>query len=183
VRTAGCRTFIVHARKAWLDGLSPKQNREVPPLRYPVVHALKRTSPDLTVILNGGITTLAECLGQLGQVDGVMLGREAYHNPWLLAAVDPTLFGETAPVASRAQAVERLIPYVEARCAEGVPVSAMTRHILGLYQGVPGARLWRRTLSENVHRPGTGPEVIRDALACVEGRGAGSRDPEARLVA
>jgi tRNA-dihydrouridine synthase A len=178
VRAAGCRTLIIHARKAWLDGLSPKENREVPPLRYPVVHALKREFPDLTIVVNGGIANIEACARQLEHVDGVMVGREAYYNPWLLASIDPVLFGEPAPVASRAEVVERLMPYVMARCAEGVPVSAITRHILGLYQAVPGARLWRRTLSEQVHRPGTGPEVIRAALAHVEDR----KDDE-RLVA
>jgi len=183
VRNAGCDTFIVHARKAWLDGLSPKENREVPPLRYPVVHELKRQFPDLTVVVNGGIKTLDECAAHLQHVDGVMLGREAYYNPWLLASVDPVLFGEPAPVASRAEVVERLIPYVEAQRSLGVPVPAITRHILGLYQAVPGARLWRRTLSENVHRPGTGPEVIQEALAWVEWGHATPPVADARLVA
>ncbi len=183
VRTAGCHTLVIHARKAWLDGLSPKENREVPPLRYPVVHALKRDFPDLTVVVNGGLATLAECPEHLEHVDGVMLGREAYYNPWLLAAVDPVLFGEPAPVASRVDAVERLMPYVEAQLAEDVPLSAITRHMLGLYQAVPGARSWRRTLSENVHRPGAGTELIRAALACVEGRAASALHQDTRLVA
>jgi tRNA-dihydrouridine synthase A len=183
VRGAGCDTFIVHARKAWLDGLSPKENREVPPLRYPVVHELKREFPALTVVVNGGIKTIDECTAHLQHVDGVMLGREAYYNPWLLASVDPVLFGEPAPVAARAEVVERLIPYVEAQRAQGVPVSAITRHILGLYQAVPGARLWRRTLSEKVHRPGTGPEVLREALAWVEWGHATAPVTDARLVA
>lgn len=181
VRTAGCRTLIIHARKAWLDGLSPKENREIPPLRYPVVHALKRDFPELTIVVNGGISTVEACAEQLRDVDGVMLGREAYYNPWLLASVDPVLFGESAPVASRSEVVERFMPYVIARHREGVPVSAMTRHILGLYQAVPGARLWRRTLSEQVHRPGTGPEVIRAALAHVESRSDKTNSDE-RLV-
>lgn len=168
VRSAGCRTFIIHARKAWLDGLSPKENREVPPLRYPVVHALKRDFPDLTIVVNGGIASIEAGAQQLEHVDGVMLGREAYYNPWLLASVDPVLFGEPAPVATRAEVVERFMPYVIARHREGVPVPAMTRHMLGLYQSVPGARLWRQTLSEGTRRPSAGPDTIEYALSHVE---------------
>lgn len=183
VRTAGCRTLIIHARKAWLDGLSPKENREIPPLRYPVVHALKRDFPELTIVINGGLSTIEACAEQLREVDGVMLGREAYYNPWMLASVDPVLFGESAPVVSREEVVERFMPYVIARHREGVPVSAMTRHILGLYQAVPGARLWRRTLSEQVHRPGTGPEVIRAAVAHVESRSDNANSDETLATA
>ncbi len=166
----GCGILIVHARKAWLDGLSPKENRTLPPLRHDVVHALKRAHPGLTIVLNGGLVDLAEAKSHLAQVDGVMLGREAYYNPWLLARVDPELFGERAPVASRAEAVERFLPYIARELAQGTPLSAMARHLIGLYQAVPGARAWRRTLSENVHRPGSGLDVVRQALDCVASR-------------
>jgi tRNA-dihydrouridine synthase A len=168
VRTAGCATLIVHARKAWLDGLSPKENREIPPLRYDVVHALKRAHPELEIVLNGGLTALDQCRDHLRGLDGVMLGREAYYNPWLLAGVDPELFGEPPPLRSRREAVQRLLPYLERETARGTPVAAVTRHLLGLYHGMPGARLWRRTLSENAHRPGAGPALLVEALRCVE---------------
>jgi tRNA-dihydrouridine synthase A len=168
VKAAGCTTLIVHARKAWLDGLSPKENREIPPLRYEVVHALKRAHPDLEIVLNGGLTTLDQCREHLGGVDGVMLGREAYYNPWLLAGVDPELFGEPAPARARREVVQRLLPYLEAEFARGTPLSAVTRHLLGLYHAMPGARLWRRTLSEEVHRIGAGPALLVEALRRVE---------------
>jgi len=160
----GCRTLIVHARKAWLDGLSPRENREIPPLRPEVVHALKRSRPGLGVVINGGLASIADCERELAHVDGVMLGRAAYYDPWLLAAVDPALFGEAAPVVERAQAVEAFLPHVARELAQGTPLSAMTRHLLGLYQAVPGARAWRRTLSERAPRPGAGLDVIRAAL-------------------
>jgi tRNA-dihydrouridine synthase A len=168
VKAAGCTTLIVHARKAWLDGLSPKENREIPPLRYEVVHALKRAHPDLEIVLNGGLTTLDQCREHLGGVDGVMLGREAYYNPWLLAGVDPELFGEPAPARARREVVQRLLPYLEAEFARGTPLAAVTRHLLGLYHAMPGARLWRRTLSEEVHRIGAGPALLVEALRRVE---------------
>jgi tRNA-dihydrouridine synthase A len=167
VHAAGCTTFVVHARNAWLDGLSPKENREIPPLRHGVVHALKRKRPQLDVVINGGLTTLSQCREHLQQVDGVMLGREAYYTPWLLASVDPELFGVAAPVTSPAEAIERLIPYFEREIAAGTPPAAITRHLLGLFQAVPGARAWRRTLSEEIHRPGAGVATLRKALACV----------------
>jgi tRNA-dihydrouridine synthase A len=168
VKAAGCTTLIVHARKAWLDGLSPKENREIPPLRYEVVHALKRAHPDLEIVLNGGLTTLDQCREHLGGVDGVMLGREAYYNPWLLAGVDPELFGEPAPARARREVMQRLLPYLEAEFARGTPLAAVTRHLLGLYHAMPGARLWRRTLSEEVHRIGAGPALLVEALRRVE---------------
>ena len=174
---AGVRVLVIHARKAWLDGLSPKENREVPPLRYEVVHALKAAFPDCTLVVNGGITTLEQCRAQLALVDGVMLGREAYYNPWLLQSVDPALFGEPAPVASISEAVDQLLPYLETQFAAGVPLSAVTRHVLGLVQGVPGARQWRRTLSERVHQPGATPALLLEALAHV--RGALAAEPPA----
>jgi tRNA-dihydrouridine synthase A len=166
VADAGCDTFIIHARKAWLDGLSPKENREIPPLRYDIVHTLKRDFPRLTVVLNGGLTTVEEIEPQLAHVDGVMVGREAYQNPYFLTEIERRLFAG-APPPDRREIVEAYLPYVAGRLAEGVPLSRMTRHILGLYQGQRGARAWRRHLSEAAHTPGAGVEVIRDALGRV----------------
>ncbi|HEX7007194.1 MAG TPA: tRNA dihydrouridine(20/20a) synthase DusA [Alphaproteobacteria bacterium] len=165
VRDAGCRTFIVHARKAWLQGLSPKQNREIPPLRHDVVHRLKRDFPELGIVINGGIATLDDAAAHLAHVDGVMIGRAAYHNPYLLAAADRVLFGETRAAPGREAVVEAMIPYAAEQRARGVPLSAITRHMLGLFNGEPGARAWRRTLSEQAHRAGAGVEVIERALA------------------
>ncbi|MCG5494673.1 tRNA dihydrouridine(20/20a) synthase DusA [Ectothiorhodospira variabilis] len=167
VASAGCQLFIVHARKAWLQGLSPKQNREIPPLCYERVHQLKADFPHLAIIINGGLTTLDACQTQLEHVDGVMVGREAYYNPGILADVDRLLYGEQGPVPTPHEVVERFVPYVEARLAEGVPLQAMTRHILGLFPGMPGARAWRRHISENAHRDGAGVEVILEALGKV----------------
>jgi tRNA-dihydrouridine synthase A len=167
VQGAGCRTFIIHARKAWLEGLSPKENREIPPLRYDVVHRLKADFPQLTIILNGGLKDLDTMAEELARLDGVMLGREAYHNPYLLAEVDRRFYGDGHRVPSRHEVVARFLPYVAARLPEGVPLQAMTRHILGLFQGQPGARAWRRHLSENAHRRGAGVEVIEQAAALV----------------
>ncbi|WP_116364491.1 tRNA dihydrouridine(20/20a) synthase DusA [Parahaliea mediterranea] len=167
VADAGCEVFIVHARKAWLQGLSPKENREIPPLNYPWVYQLKRDMPALTVVINGGIQTLDECQRHLEQVDGVMLGREAYQNPWCLAEVDSVLFGMDKPASARDDVVEALLPYVEQQLARGARLNHMTRHILGLYQGVPGARRFRRHLSENAYKPDAGIEVLRDAYALV----------------
>ncbi|MFW5453577.1 tRNA dihydrouridine(20/20a) synthase DusA [Thioalkalivibrio sulfidiphilus] len=169
VQRSGCRTFIIHARKAWLQGLSPRENREVPPLRHDWVYRLKQDFPALEIILNGGVKDLDTVSDALRQVDGVMLGREAYHNPYVLAQVDARFYGDAHPVPSRHQVVERFLPYVEARLAQGVPLQAMTRHILGLFQGVPGARAWRRTISENAHRAGAGVEVIQAAAQRVPG--------------
>jgi tRNA-dihydrouridine synthase A len=167
VAHAGCRTFIVHARKAWLQGLSPKQNREIPPLRYEVVYRLKRDFPALEIVLNGGVKDLGAGLAHLAHVDGVMMGREAYHNPYLLAEVDRLYYGDPHPVPARQAVLEALIPYVESQLAAGVALSHMARHILGLFQGQPGARAWRRHLSEHAHRPGAGIEVLRQAAAVV----------------
>ena len=164
VAAGGCRTFVIHARKAWLNGLSPKANRQVPPLRYDRVRQLKRDFPALTLVLNGGIGDLGAAAAHLAAVDGVMLGRAAYHDPYLLAAVDRQLFGEAAPAPDREAVVEALLPYVERQLAAGVRLNAITRHILGLFQGRPGARIWRRQLSEHAHRRGAGTEVIRRAL-------------------
>ena len=162
---AGCRTFIVHARKAWLEGLSPKENREVPPLDYHLVRALKAERPELEIILNGGLRDLDHALHEAERLDGVMLGRAAYQNPAVLLDVDARVFGATPPSASRADAVEAHIPYIARKLEEGVPLHAMTRHMLGLFNAQPGGRAWRRTLSERAVRRGAGVEVVRDALA------------------
>jgi tRNA-dihydrouridine synthase A len=163
----GCKIFIVHARKAWLQGLSPKENREIPPLRYEDVYRLKRELPQLTIVLNGGIDSLDACETHLRHVDGVMLGRSAYHNPWLLAAADPRLFGAPAPVASRAEAIDALLPYVERHLAAGGTLHHISRHLLGLYHNVPGARSFRRHLS--VHGPrARSIDVLHEALAQVQ---------------
>jgi tRNA-dihydrouridine synthase A len=167
VARAGCRTFVVHARKAWLQGLSPKENRDVPPLNHARVHRLKADRPDLEIVINGGIASLDEAELHLQRVDGVMLGRTAYHDPWVLADVDRRLFGAANPVASRKQALVAWLPYVESELARGVPLNAMTRHVLGLFNGIPGARAFRRHLSENAHRPGAGVEVLARAIELV----------------
>lgn len=164
---AGCRTFIVHARKAWLQGLSPKENRDVPPLNHARVHRLKANQPDLEIVINGGIASLDEVEFHLSRVDGVMLGRTAYHDPWVLADVDRRLFGAANPVNSRKQALLAWLPYVESELARGVPLNAMTRHVLGLFNGLPGARAFRRHLSENAHRPGAGADVLARAVDLV----------------
>ncbi len=164
VAAGGCATFIIHARKAWLHGLSPKENREIPPLRYEVAYQLKRDFPHLTLILNGGLTTLDQAAEQLRKVDGVMIGRAAYDNPYLLADADQRFFDSSAPRLSRRQVVEALLPYLERQLRQDTPLHCITRHILGLFQGVPGARAWRRTLSEQAHQPGAGVEVVEKAL-------------------
>jgi tRNA-dihydrouridine synthase A len=168
VSQAGCTTFIVHARKAWLQGLSPKENREIPPLQYGVVHALKRDFPQYGFVINGGFKTLAQVEHQLGTVDGVMIGREAYQNPWILADADARIFGTDGEPQSRRQVVHRMLPFIAAQHAAGVPVHRITRHMLGLFQGQRGARAWRRHLSEHVHRPDTGAQVIIDALEHID---------------
>ena len=157
VADAGCSHFIVHARKAWLQGLSAKENREVPPLRYELVHRLKQEFPALGVTINGGFTTLDAAAEQLNFVDGVMIGREAYQNPYVLAEADRRFFGDTAPAPTRHEIVERMLSYVEQQVAAGVPLKSITRHILGLFNGQRGARAWRRYLSENAPRFDGGP--------------------------
>lgn len=164
VAATGCKTFIVHARKAWLKGLSPKENREVPPLQYDKVVQLKKDYPELEIIINGGITTLEQSLKLLEQVDGVMLGREIYSNPYLLAEVDQKIYGATTPVASRQQVMEGFMAYAEEQMSQGVRLNYMTRHILGLYQGMPGARRFRRVISEQAHLPNAGIDVLKRAL-------------------
>ena len=165
VTAAGCDALIVHARKAWLQGLSPRENREVPPLRYDVVERLKDDFPALPIAINGRVTTLAQAGALLTRLDGVMIGREAYQNPWVLAGADRVIFGDSNPPPSSHGVLEDYIPYVEQNLSAGIPLNAMTRHILGLFQGRPGARAWRRHLSESAHLPGAGIEVLRAAGA------------------
>lgn len=167
VAAAGCRSFIIHARIALLQGLSPKENREIPPLNYPRVHRVKQQHPELDITINGGIRTLDECRAQLACVDGVMLGREAYHNPWLLHEVDSQLFGAAPDGATRFDIIERFYPYVESQLQRGALLHHLTRHVLGLFLGVPGGKRFRRHLSENATRKGAGLEVLRAAVALV----------------
>ncbi|MGH8442883.1 MAG: tRNA dihydrouridine(20/20a) synthase DusA [Nevskiaceae bacterium] len=168
VAAAGCGTFIVHARKAWLSGLSPKENREIPPLRYETVYRLKQDYPRLQIVINGGIRTLEGCDEHLRNVDGVMLGREAYENPWLMADADVRLFSDAPAHGDRAQVLRRMLPYVTRELAEGTPLAHITRHVLGLYRGQPGGRAFRRVISQQAHRPGAGVEVLEAALAQIE---------------
>ena len=167
VAEAGCDVLIVHARKAWLKGLSPKENREVPPLDYALVHALKRRMPEFPIVLNGGLSAIPQMRAELEHLDGVMVGRAAYQNPALLMEADRAFFRQTAPVQSRREAVEAFLPYVEAQLAEGVPLHAMTRHLLGLFNGEPGARAWRRHLAAEALKPRAGVDVLRGALEYV----------------
>jgi len=168
VASAGCDTFIVHSRKAWLDGLSPKQNRDVPPLDYDRVYRLKEARPDLHISINGGIETLEQALEHLARVDGVMLGRAAYQHPWLLADVDRAIFGASEnPAATRMDAAKAMAGYIEQRLAQGDYITRITRHMMGLFHAQPGGRLWRRFLSEDARRDGAGIEIIDQALAVV----------------
>jgi tRNA-dihydrouridine synthase A len=167
VEQAGVAALIVHARKAWLDGLSPRQNRDVPPLDYARVYRLKAAHPSLDIVLNGGIADIDQALNQLGRLDGVMMGRAAYQDPWRLLAVDPMLFGEPAPFASPKAAAEALIPYIERELARGTRLNAVTRHVLGLFRGVPGARAFRRHLATEASKPAAGAAAFRAALALV----------------
>jgi tRNA-dihydrouridine synthase A len=176
---AGVDALIVHARKAWLSGLSPKENRDVPPLDYPLAHRLKRTFPDTPVAINGGLTTIAQMREQLRFVDGVMIGRAAYREPELLLAVDPDFFGEPAPLADAFAAVEAFLPYIERELAKGEKLSAMTRHLLGLFAGRPGARAFRRRLALEAVRPGAGPQVLWDAVAEVRAARMRAEDAQA----
>ncbi|WP_273391970.1 tRNA dihydrouridine(20/20a) synthase DusA [Actinobacillus porcinus] len=168
VKNTGCRELIVHARKAWLSGLSPKENREIPPLDYERVYQLKRDFPDLFISINGGIKTVEEMKAHLRHVDGVMVGREAYQNPSLLGVIDNTLFDENAPIITARQAVEKMLPYIEQQLSQGVYLNHITRHMLGTFQNCKGARQWRRYLSENAHKPGAGIDVVETALGFVE---------------
>ena len=169
---AGADALVVHARKAWLNGLSPKENRDIPPLDYDRVYRLKAALPHVPVIINGGIGSVAEAARHLDHVDGVMLGRAAYQEPWRLLDVDPELFGEAAPYATMKDIFEAMFPYIEEQLAQGVRLHSMTRHFVGGFHGVPGARAFRRHLAEKGVKPGAGVDVLRDAIALVEDRAA-----------
>jgi len=168
VAQGGCDTFIVHARKAWLKGLSPKQNREIPPLKYDYVYRLKTEMPELNIVINGGIKTIQAAQQQLAFVDGVMIGREAYYNPYILASVDRHIYQDNnATVNSRQQIALQMCDYIDMEMAKGSNLHSITRHMLGLYHACAGARAWRRQLSENAHAPGAGSEVVKTALSYV----------------
>jgi tRNA-dihydrouridine synthase A len=167
VEAAGVDALIVHARKAWLKGLSPRENRDVPPLDYDRVFRLKAAHPALTVVLNGGLASVEQATSLLDRVDGVMLGRAAYQEPWRLAVVDPLIFGDVAPFSSGKAVVHAMTPYVERELARGVRLSSITRHMLGLFRGVPGARAFRRHLATGAVKPGAGMAVLAEALAMV----------------
>jgi len=163
----GIQTFIVHARKAWLQGLSPKQNRDKPPLNYERVYRLKAEHPELEIIINGGITDIAQCLTHLEQVDGVMVGREAYHNPYLLAEVDQKIYGDSHSSLTRAETIRAFMKYIEMELTRGTRLHHMTRHILGMYQGVRGAKQFRRHISENAYKDCAGVQVLADAFTFI----------------
>lgn len=169
VAQAGCSIFIVHARNAWLKGLSPKENREIPPLRYETVHRLKRDFPALTIVINGGLTEWRAIEEQLAKVDGVMLGRAAYHEPWLLAAADAQIFGDAPLARTREPVVRQMFDYAMRELARGTALRQITRHMLGLYHGVPRARLWRRMLSDSAQLARNDPRLLIDAFEVVEG--------------
>ena len=164
VAQAGCQTFIVHARKAWLKGLSPKENREIPPLNYALVYELKQAFPQLEIIINGGITTLEQCQHHLQFVDGVMVGREAYHNPWLLAQVDSQLYAAPDSFNQRKAVIDAFIPYVEQQLSQGGTLAPMSKPILGLFQGIAGARYWRRYISENAFKSNADAKILLQAM-------------------
>jgi len=166
IAEAGCKTFIIHARKAWLSGLSPKENREIPPLRYDVAAQVKKDFPNLKIILNGGIKNLFQLEEHLQTFDGVMIGREAYHNPYFLSQIQAKYFTDK-PILARKQVIEKFLPYVGDQLQNGVKLSNITRHILGLFHGMPGAASWRRYISEHAPRPNAGTEVIEAALQFV----------------
>ncbi|HET9067195.1 MAG TPA: tRNA dihydrouridine(20/20a) synthase DusA [Amaricoccus sp.] len=177
VAAAGVTRFAVHARKAWLEGLSPKENREIPPLDHDLVVRMKGRFPELSIAVNGGIASLDQAADFLAQgLDGVMIGRAAYHAPALLGAVDRAIFAAPGPEVTAEAAVEAMLPYIEAERSRGTPLNAITRHMLGAFQGRPGARGWRRRLSEGAHLPGAKPELVRAALAAV-GPPAGASEP------
>ncbi|UGY02273.1 tRNA dihydrouridine(20/20a) synthase DusA [Bradyrhizobium quebecense] len=170
VIAAGADALVVHARKAWLNGLSPKENRDIPPLDYDRVYRLKAALPEVPSIINGGITSIAEAKQHLAHVDGVMLGRAAYQEPWRLLTVDSELFGETPPHATMKDVFAAMLPYIERQLAEGTRLHSITRHFVGAFHGVPGARAFRRHLAENGVRPGAGTDVLREAIARVDDR-------------
>jgi len=167
VRDGGCRTFILHARKAWLQGLSPKQNREIPPLQYETVHRLKADFPEIEILINGGIRSLEEAERQLRLVDGVMVGRAAYENPYLLSEVDRRFYARQEPCRSRREIVRLFAEYAAKQITKGTRLNQMTRHIVGLYAGFPGARKWRRYLTEQAIQPGATAAIIEEAAALV----------------
>ena len=168
VAESGVNTFIIHARKAWLKGLSPKQNREVPPLNYELVYQIKREFPELEIIINGGINRIDDCLQHLQQVDGVMLGREAYQNPMILVEAEQRLFGHTDYHPDRRAILEAFLPYVKQQMAQGVALNHITRHILGLYHGIPGGKAFRRLLSQRAHLRDSHAELILEAINAAE---------------
>jgi tRNA-dihydrouridine synthase A len=174
IARGGCRTIIVHARKAWLRGLSPKENREIPPLDYERIYRLKAAYPALEIVLNGGINSLKVALKHLEHVDGVMLGRAAYQTPFLLAEVDRDIFGDTRPVPTRVQVLEQLIPYAERHVAEGGRLNQVVRHVLGLCHGRPHARAYRRLLSEGAIRKNATTELLRSAIEITQASGTSS---------
>ncbi|MEZ8154392.1 tRNA dihydrouridine(20/20a) synthase DusA [Vibrio splendidus] len=161
----GCEQFTIHARKAWLSGLSPKENREIPPLDYDRAYQIKKDFSDLVIAVNGGVTTLEQTKEHLQHLDGVMIGREAYHSPFILAEVDQQIFGLDSPIKKRSQVVEEMYPYIERELSNGASLGHISRHMLGLFQSMPGARQWRRYISENAHKKGAGIEVMQTALA------------------
>jgi len=175
VAEAGCGVFIVHARKAWLKGLSPKENREIPPLRYEVVQRLRQDFPGLEFVINGGIESLEQAQAMLETFNGVMIGRAVYHHPWMLAEADARIFGTTGPLRTAHQVLEDYLPFVEKELAAGIYLTHISRHLLGLFQGRPGARAWRRYLSENAHLPGADTDVIRRASDLVPSETASRR--------
>lgn len=164
VSEAGCNTVIIHARNAWLNGISPKQNREIPSLRYDVVYKLKKDFPQLEIVLNGGLKSLEKSQAVLDHVDGVMIGREAYSNPYSLALVDQTLYQDNHDIPTRLEILENYLPYISQELEKGCPLKHITRHILGLFQGCPGAKRWRRHISENVFKPGAGIALLDSAI-------------------
>lgn len=164
---AGCKTFLVHARKAWLKGLSPKKNRDVPPLDYDLVYQLKADFPELEIVINGGINTIEDSLEHLQHVDGVMMGREAYSNPYIMARVDQEIYGEVQAPRTRDEVLAEYISYTEQRLQSGSRLNHLSKHIVGLYHGEPRSRLWRRHISQNAHIPGSGTEVLQAAYAAM----------------
>ncbi len=163
--SAGCKTFLVHARKAWLKGLSPKQNRDVPPLDYDLVYELKQDFPELEIVINGGIDTIEACHKHLEQVDGVMMGREAYSNPYIMAQVDQAFYSDTQAPRTRDEVLSEYIKYADERLENGSRLNHLSKHIVGLYHGEPRSRLWRRHISQNAHIPGSNTDVLRAAYA------------------
>ncbi|WP_299378547.1 tRNA dihydrouridine(20/20a) synthase DusA [uncultured Kiloniella sp.] len=176
VAVAGCSTFIVHARKAILQGLSPKENRDIPPLKYDVAYQLKQDFSSLELIINGGIKTIDECREHINHLDGVMVGREAYQNPWLLSHVDEALYGSKPSDMTRLQVVEAMIPYIEEEMNKGSYLGHITRHILGIFHGMPGGKKFRRYISENAHKPGATVDVLKHAINIVSSEQAKAQE-------